>query len=504
MRKIVHAPRGWETLKAWASPSWTFSILVGAGALVLGVALGLVNEMYSAAAAGAIIIGLILLLRLDELTAALILAVHIFLDWYLNFDVYQLALILSLLLFAICYFGRSANRPWVGPRSIWLWIFFLVLNIYPTLYGGTFSITNSIATYLNIIFSAFVLFWLGNIIAKDVSAIRRVFQFISILATVIAIHTIIQTITGKFLFETAHAASTIASRSGFKVMGKGSYSRSGSFFINPDDNGAFFATCIFLPVGLLIEGKRHWAKIIYVLQAGLILLAMMFTYSTGSWVAVLAGTGVFIFLAARIRYSMLLLLLVTLLAGIAFALFPSQIDAQLQHATDQGDLANHLGTWQTAAGVIEAYPLFGVGLGDYAYLIREEPYRVAAQDLPQAEPDMSYLEWAATSGIPTMLVFLLLLGSVFWFAWRNWRAIDPRYRPLLGGGIVAILALSINGLVLDTWTNTYGLAALGWLIAGLISSSSIGRGSRQQSTLSAAEIMGNCESETAMSLIERR
>jgi O-antigen ligase len=125
--------------------------------------------------------------------------------------------------------------------------------------------------------------------------------------------------------------------------------------------------------------------------------------------------------------------------------------------------------------VIAAYPLFGVGLGDQAYLSLAEHFRVLAQTKPLAEPDNSYLQWGAIAGIPVMLIFLALLALVFWFSWRNWLAIDTRYRPLFAGGIVALVALSINSLTVDGWTSPIDVQFLGWLIAGIVTSPFIGR-----------------------------
>ncbi len=214
---------------------------------------------------------------------------------------------------------------------------------------------------------------------------------------------------------------------------------------------------------------------IYLLEMLSILLALMFTYSNGSWLAALTGLLVFMFLVGRVRYSVLLLLLVTALAVVALTVFPSFVAVQLARARDQGDLSLHLGAWQTAMRVIAAYPLFGVGLGDQAYLSLAEHFRVLAQTKPLAEPDNSYLQLGAIAGIPVMLIFLLLLALVFWFSWRNWLAIDTRYRPLFAGGIVALVAISVNSLTVDGWTSPLDVQFLGWLIAGVVASPLIGR-----------------------------
>ncbi len=437
------------------------------------MAIGTINTTYAIIIIGVLAITLILLFRLDELTVMLIIAAHILIDSYLGFATYQIALLMALLLLVVSYFGRSADHPWSGPRWVWLWLVFLTLTIIPALKGGAFNLTNSIGYYLEVVFSPFIMFWLGNILARDVAGIRRVFQWLALLATLFAIHTIIEATTGVFLFESARAQANLQQASNFQISA--GVSRASSFFGNPNGNGAFLAMSFFLPLGLFIESNKFWTKMFYLLQMVLILMALMHTYSNGSWIAALTGLVVFMFLVGRVRYSILLFLLFAVLAVIASTVFAPQIAIQLAHAKNQGDLSLHLATWQTAIHVIAAFPLFGVGLGSQAYLIVSSHYRVPAQTKPLAEPDNSYLQWGAIAGIPVMLIFLLLLTLVFWYAWRNWLAIGTRYRALFAGGIVAIIALSINSLTVDGWTSPLDVQFLGWLIAGIVASPLIGR-----------------------------
>ncbi len=479
MKNVAQIPRMRETMRGLISPFLIFSILALLAMLVLGVVIGKLNPAYSVIIAGPIIIGIIMLLRLDELTVTLIVAVHILLDSYLGVGEHQIALAMALVLLGVCWFGRSADHPWKGPRWLWLWILFFILTIYPAIRGSSYQVTDALNFYLNLVLSAFLMFWLGNIIAKDMSAVRRVFQALSVLATFFAVHTIIEAITGTFLFESAAAQANLVQSSNFQLQA--GVARIGSFFENPDGNASFLAPCFFLPLGLFIESERFWAKVIYILEMLLILLALLFTYSNAGWIAALVGVLAFVFLSGRIRYSVLLLILMAMLAVIAFTLFPSQIADQLSHANDQGEVSLHVGDWQTALLVIEAYPLFGVGLGTQAYLAISNFYRVPAQTVLLAEPDNSYLQWGAMAGIPVMLVFLLLLGFVFWFAWRNWLTVEARSRPLLGAGIVALLAISIISLSGDVWTSTTDVSHLGWLIAGVVTSPFLGRALHRQS-----------------------
>jgi O-antigen ligase len=484
MKSVAQLSRWEETKRVPFSPLLFCLILALIAALFLGAVLGASNLVYSIAVAGALMMLLIMLFRWDELTVMLIIAVHILVDWYLALRL--VSVLMGLVFLFVCYFGRSADHPWVKPRPFWLWGLFLTLAIYPAINGGSRNLYDADTFYPSLILSVFMMFWLGNIIAKDVSAVRRVFQLLTVFAMFIAIHTIIEATTGKFLFESARAEALIAQNSGYQLVQNSfqtvgaSVSRAGSFSGNPNGNGTFLAFSFFLPLGLFIESKQLWAKMIYLLEMLLILLALMFTFSIGSWIAEFARILAFLFLLGHKRYSVFLLMLIVTLTVIVFTVFPSQLAIQLSHASAQNEFSLHLASWETAIRVIEAFPLFGVGLGGQAYMVGSNPYRVPAQIVPLFEPDNSYLQWGAMAGIPVMLVFLLLLGYAFWFSWRNWRTTGTLYRPLLGGGIVALITLSISSLGIDGWTGPAGTVSLGWLIAGLVASPLIGHGLRKQ------------------------
>ena len=473
-----------ETLRVQFSLPLIFLILVLPATLALGVAIGILNFIYGVVAVSALVMMIILVLRWDELMVTLIIVVHVVVDWYLALRL--VSVLMALILLFVCYFGRSANHPWLKPRPVWLWGLFLTLTIYPAIIGGLLSLYDADTYYPSLVLSAFIMYWLGYIIARNITAVRRVFQLLAVFVVLIAIHTIIDAITNKFLFESARAEAILAENSNYQLVQNGlqavntSVSRTGSFFGHPNDNGTFLATSFFLLLGLFIESQRLWVKMLYLLGMLLTLLALMFTYSSGAWIALIVGLLASVIFIGRLRYSAQLIILIVALTVIAFSFFPSQISLQLSHLNAQNESSLHIASWQTATGVIKAFPLSGVGMGNQAYLFGSNPYRVPAQTSPLKEPDNSYLQWGAMAGIPVMLVFLLLLGYVFWRSWCNWQTIDIHYRPLLGGGILALIVLSVNSLSVDGWTNPGGMASLGWLIAGLVASPLIGCCQRQQ------------------------
>ena len=74
------------------------------------------NPIYSFVLAGALVVVIILLFREIELFVVLVVAAQILIDSYLGFAAYQPSLLMALGLLVICYFGRSSDRPWTGPR----------------------------------------------------------------------------------------------------------------------------------------------------------------------------------------------------------------------------------------------------------------------------------------------------------------------------------------------------------------------------------------------------
>jgi O-antigen ligase len=440
-------------------------------ALLLGVALSVLNPLYSFVIAAAIGLGICLMLRLDAFIAALIIAVHIVIDAFMGLATYQPAMLLAVTLLAVCYLGRSKERPWTAPNLYWLWIPFLIWPIMAVLEGGKFSLTNSIGYYLPIVFSGFLMFWLGNNLSRDTYAIRRIFQCLAMIGAILAMHTVIEATTGVFLLKSLGKAS--AADAVF-ILDTGN-SRLGSFFLNPNGNGMFLATFLFIPLGLFMETKNGWSKVIHLGQALIILLALVETYSTGSWLGTLAGLVLFILLLGRMRDSVLLTVMLLIMGTIGAVVLQAQIAAQFAHSSDTSSSSLHMATWQTATRVMLAYPWFGVGLGNQAYLHLAEPLRVYGQTKPLQEPDNSYLQWGATCGIPMVVIFLSLLGSVFLSAFRNWLAVNSQERVFFAIGIASLIALSVCSLFVDGWTSPIDMPFPGWLIAGIIATPFIRR-----------------------------
>jgi len=432
----------------------------------VGTTLAMFGSLFWVLVISVIGITLVILLRQDELAVTLVIAINLCVDWYLG--ILFISQVLSIALLVIFFLARSPRHTWVEPRALWLWVLFLALTIYPAIQGAL-TPRDILLYYPSIVLGALVMFWLGTVIAKSLTNVRLFFQILSAFAALIALHSIVQAITGVTLFGSSSVNNYIANQSNYDLSGASNVSRVGSFFIQPDFSGTFFAMIILIPIGLFADSTSILKKILYLAEIFIFLTALLFTYSTGSWFSAFGGIAVFLIFVGRIRYRVLIPLMITVATIVMLVWFPSQVNLLLQHSSDPSELRLRNAVWQTGWNVMLAYPWTGVGLGHLAYLLRAEPYRVLAQYLPYDHPHNSYLEWGAMAGFPVLFVFLALISFSLWQAFGNWIRAEAKTRALLGAGIAAIIALSINSISIDGWTLP-PLAATGWMILGAISS----------------------------------
>ncbi len=469
------------TLSHFSIVAMMIALLLGgvAIALLLGGRYGNLGLYAVGGVIVAPVLAIIVILRQDELAATIVIAVQLAVDFYLGLHVVSQVITLALLL---AYFlSRSLRYPWAEPRALWLWSLFLVLTIFPALRGAT-SLYEAAFYYPNIIFGALNIFWLGTVIARDSTCVRRLFKMLAALGTLVAVHTIIQATTGMSLSVTASQAAFLANVSNYQLFGSDVH-RVGSFFLDPNWDGTFLAMTLFLPLGLFIESSSFLEKVLYLAELSLIVPALLFTYSIGAWIGACAGMIAFLLFVGRARYRVLLPSIILIAAIELVVFFPLQIGVLFQRAADPTEASVRVAGWQTAIRLIGAYPLTGVGLSHTLYNEFSAPYDLLGRfgSLGLGHPHDSYLELGAMAGLPVLLVFIALLSFAFWQAFRNWARADARTRSLIGIGIAVAVELSINSVSINGWTLPPP-AAMGWLILGAVTSPLLSRGLKRHIT----------------------
>jgi O-antigen ligase len=415
----------------------------------------------------------VVVLRQYALLGALAIVAAIFLDFYqvagLPLHEPIIGLLMASAVVAYFFLAQSDHLPWIAPRNVVAWLIFLLLTA-PAVPRGPLS--DTVSYFVTTIITSLVFYLLGTQIARDSSALRRLLTFLVLIASFIAAHSIVQGLTGVFLFATERQADYLASVSNFHLANS-TFIRAGSFLENPDWNGAFLALMVLVAAGLLFSAATRRAKVFYGVQLVLLLIALLFTFTTASLLAAAIGLVIFGLLVITARYRLRDRLYALLFGGIGLTslliVFRSQALALLEHATGPNELSFRLGDWETALRVIRAYPLTGIGLSDNLYIVRAEPFRVALQTRPLAHPHNAYLELAAFAGLPVLLAFLALLGLMLRDAIRLFRAADPSHKAILGGLLTGLVVFSINSIAINGWTLP-PLAALAWLLFGAATS----------------------------------
>jgi O-antigen ligase len=217
---------------------------------------------------------------------------------------------------------------------------------------------------------------------------------------------------------------------------------------------ASFLPALLAPVLLAGRSLKEWMR--WSLIAGFLLgvLALVLTFSRGSWAAfavtmpLLAGVA----LAARpprerwvllVRFVGVLMILVALSAPF--------LNAVVTRITqdDQGSAESRLPLMQVAFEMIKANPVFGVGLGSYEAAMRryDETEDFISESFPFPVHNM-FLHIAAEAGIPALVCLLVLTGLALACGWRVWRDRngDPLTRALAVGLMTGVLAYLLTGL----------------------------------------------------------
>jgi hypothetical protein len=445
---------------------------------IAGIVLGQLTYAFEVAIPALLAIVVLLTTRSYRLLAVIIVFTVIFIDFYQLFGLplHQpvVGIALAVVLIAVLFLTQSDDVPWVPLRHVAFWALLLFLAALAIPRGG--SVAQTVEYFVTIFGTGAVMYCVGTQVTRSYAHLQLLLTLLMLIAMLIAVHTIIQGATGRFLFLTDKQAGYLASVSNFQLSEGSSVTRAGSFLLNPDWNGVFLAMSLFFTAGLIFSGTASRAvRTLAAVTCALLLVALLFTFTTASWLA--AGVGFLIFVAVFLpgRFRWWTLLLTALgVAAIAVGL-RKKVLLLLQHATAGHEVTLRLGAWETALHIIATHPLTGIGMAYTLYLERSVPYRSPLETTLLAHPHDSYLELAAFAGIPVLIAFLLLLFFMFREAWRTYARADRRFQPLVGGVITSLIVLSINSIFINGWTLP-PFMCLGWLLFGAITSRGLTKG----------------------------
>lgn len=195
----------------------------------------------------------------------------------------------------------------------------------------------------------------------------------------------------------------------------------------------------------------------------LVLVALFFSYARGAWLALFVGVGAYLLLRNRLLvygYAVVLLLslltIVWLKQGDRYLQFAPDYRTTIFHsdfqdhwrATYQGkDVSSVERFYRWIAGVrmVEEKPL--IGFGPSSFYTRYRQYTVPAyKTWVSNNPDRStvhnyFLLTAVEQGIPGLIIFLILFGSLLFYAEKLYHQYRAIWRGQLAAGIAVIVVM---------------------------------------------------------------
>lgn len=207
----------------------------------------------------------------------------------------------------------------------------------------------------------------------------------------------------------------------------------------------------------LTTWKKSFSRILWILAAGL-LLVLVLTFSRGGLLSILTAVGTVVALQfsqmQRVtkRIPARLLLGSAVFVGVVIVSGYVIYSITQSRSTNTGD-AGRLDMWRSAAAITQDYPINGVGVGLYGRAFRDYRDPTIVQD-KLASAHNAYLNTAAETGIPGIVVCLWLALTLVRAWYTNWQQTESPARKLrLAGAFAALLGLAVHSMV-DVFTIT--------------------------------------------------
>jgi O-antigen ligase len=273
----------------------------------------------------------------------------------------------------------------------------------------------------------------------------------------------------------------------FEILG-GFYRAFGTFN-QPNPFGGYMSMAACLGIGVLVGLGMAWIQrwrtkktsgdqstrreILWLVFVGgctaALAAALIFSWSRGAWLGFSAAIAAFILFFPKRRWVGLGLLIAgggLFLGGNQMGLVPGAVSSRLsgfQEDLQFGDVrgvdindANYavlerLAHWQAALDMARDNPWTGVGFGNYEPAYSD--YALINWPYPLGHAHNYYLNILAETGIPGLVVYVLLWGAIIWQAGGLIRRLDWPRRGIALGLLAVWMTLSVHHLVDKLYVN---------------------------------------------------
>jgi len=252
--------------------------------------------------------------------------------------------------------------------------------------------------------------------------------------------------------------------------------RVGGIAVNPNTLGAFFNYYMFLFLGFFLVYPKKLRVWLLVIPLAICFRGIMVTFSRGAYLGFAMGSLAVCFFRKKLLFVVAVAALATAIlnpwmlpAGIRYRMgqtITNRISSDTTELAEslESSAANRVIIWKGALHMIQDHPWWGVGYGAFPQWI--SAYTGGKE--VQRDAHNSYLLIAAEMGIPTLLVFLLVLVVAGYYTWWLYRHTQDKFfqATALGflAGLCALLVANMFGSRMDAQEAT----GYFWILCGLI------------------------------------
>ncbi len=366
-----------------------------------------------------------------------------------------------LYLITLVIFGKKLRATSLGIPIIALLILVVIstmlsINVYQSV-EGSFMRYDGLVCFL----SCIALFFIATQVLNNETKIEIMVRFGVISALLVSVYGIAQSQSfdpfpwAYRMFESTRSAST---------------------FGNPVILGGYLALMLPLAAACFLRSKDSLEKAFYLIATIAISLCLVTTMSRAAWLAGMLGlTILFIGHAKKQGFSistavmpMAIVAIVTVLAILAIGV-PMIADKASSMFGVNESVDSRLLIWESTLKVIPERPLFGFGPDTVGLVLpRYEVAELAKYD-PAGTLDNvhnAFLQLAVTSGIPAMVVFILIVAMLCFKAYKQLQ--EEEVSPIKIGLLAGVMAYTLQSLTGITGIATSGFA---WLWMGTLAAS---------------------------------
>ncbi|MCM8762087.1 MAG: O-antigen ligase family protein, partial [Candidatus Omnitrophica bacterium] len=273
-----------------------------------------------------------------------------------------------------------------------------------------------------ILFILFITFYISleDIVVRDSSVIDIFIKYVVGITFIVSVYGILQVSGIDFLrWEVRNSALSTLGRRNFAAE--------------------YLVMVIPYIYYLALREKKWFLYIVCVFS----IVHLIFTFTRASYLAFFVSVIIFFILAGvkiPVRSKVVFILIILLFSRIGF----SEVKR-----FERGTITSRILIWKVSLKMIRENPFMGVGSGNFIinypyYGIGEEALRGVSLVVDRVHND--YLEVAAETGIPGLILFLYLLYCFFQVCFILYKGLDREKRLLVAGIICSVVGICVNAL----------------------------------------------------------